>query len=368
MKTTNQTHNNSKRGLKFILMLFTVVFFTTTVSTQIIFENGFENGNAEWDGDPWKVHQLGPIPTNTNREGNKSARFTGNPDLSKKRREITIAHGDGIYEWGQEYWVGFSMMVKQEVLGYRIVFQHHGSPKHNIHPVTGEKCGAAPNHFTITTENGKFKLWNSTKEEEALEIHPGGALQAAFQEITYVSYVEDQWHDFVLHFKYEYTNSGYFQAWIDGEKVIDKTGVTAYKIDECGNEKKYAFQKIGIYHGPDSNVGEILYDAFRIGKGNLSYEDVAPAAGTLATTEFQETIDVTIYPNPTANEMSIQFPEVISIETVSIYDILGKEVFIKKIVSTENELFLIPNLSTGIYIIKINTTEKGLISKKIIIE
>jgi len=89
---------------------------------------------------------------------------------------------------------------------------------------------------------------------------------------------------------------------------------------------------------------------------------------TLAADRFQEPIDITIFPNPITNEINIQFLETINIETVSIYDILGKEVFTKKIQSPEGKLILNPNLSTGLYIIKLNTSEKGSISKKIIIE
>jgi len=92
------------------------------------------------------------------------------------------------------------------------------------------------------------------------------------------------------------------------------------------------------------------------------------ADGTLATDRFVDTIDITIFPNPTENEINIQFLETINIEMVSIYDIFGKEVFTKKIQSPDGKLILNPNLSTGLYIIKLNTSEKGSISKKIIIE
>jgi len=106
----------------------------------------------------------------------------------------------------------------------------------------------------------------------------------------------------------------------------------------------------------------------------LPYDGSAPDIGafelesTLVTNEF-ENIDIAVYPNPIKDyKIQIRLPETIFVNTIKIYNILGKETFIKHVDSSENEFLLNPNLSKGIYIIKLNTSEKGLISKKIIIE
>ncbi len=390
MRTINQTFESSKRGIKLILMLFFGLFYTVTVSSQIIFDNGFEDGSSEWNRQNgiWKVHYMNPgsgthFPTisSTSREGNNSVRFTGNPNYQKdangniivdskgvkllqKRNELQPRGEKLVYKWNEEYWLGFSIMVKEEVKGYAIVFQHHGSPSEK------KRCGAAPNHFTIKTKGDKFNLWTSTKEEEAYKIHPGGAVQSV-NERTIVSYKLGEWHDFVMHFKYAYDDTGYIKVWMDNnpKPVIDETGVTGYLIDECGNDKKYAYQKLGIYHGPYLNSGEVLYDAFKIGKGaTVTYEDVAPRGATLAV-ENNVFVDsgIQIFPNPTANEISIQFSKNQNVENISINDILGKEVFTKNIRSSENNILLKLDLSQGMYILKI-TSEKGTISRKIIIK
>ncbi len=78
---------------------------------------------------------------------------------------------------------------------------------------------------------------------------------------------------------------------------------------------------------------------------------------------------VKIFPNPIRNNtVHIQFETSIFIHTIKIYDILGKGVFIKKITSSENKISLKPNLSSGIYILTINTRDNGSISKKMIVQ
>ncbi len=106
---------------------------------------------------------------------------------------------------------------------------------------------------------------------------------------------------------------------------------------------------------------------------SLAYKGAAPDigaleyGGTLDAVEFENVISIAIYPNPSAEEINIQFPEAIKIKRVSVYDILGKEIFIKEIEASENKITLNPKLTSGIYFLKIDSN-KGLISKKIIIE
>ncbi len=91
------------------------------------------------------------------------------------------------------------------------------------------------------------------------------------------------------------------------------------------------------------------------------------SGSTLATNQFQDTIDIVVFPNPSADEINIQFLEAINVERVSIHDMLGKEVFTKKIKASETNLVINPNLAKGIYIVKV-VSEKGQLSRKIIID
>ncbi len=90
---------------------------------------------------------------------------------------------------------------------------------------------------------------------------------------------------------------------------------------------------------------------------------------TLATNEFENDIDVSVYPNPVENnQIRIRFSTTIKIDHVIIHDILGKEVYSKRVKPLENMLILKPNLSSGIYHIRINTEDKRSIIKKFIID
>ncbi len=100
----------------------------------------------------------------------------------------------------------------------------------------------------------------------------------------------------------------------------------------------------------------------------LNELDINFCNSTLSTNELDQA-DLTIFPNPVINnEIVIRVPTTITVDNINIYNILGNKVLSKHNVSDKNKIILKPNLSEGIYIIKLNTSEKGLISKKIIIE
>ncbi len=107
---------------------------------------------------------------------------------------------------------------------------------------------------------------------------------------------------------------------------------------------------------------------------SLPYNGSAPDIGafesgsTLATNEFDtNSIAIQIYPNPAVNEINIHFTENQNVESISIYDVLGKRVFTKKIEASESKITLNPNLSKGVYFLKIES-DKGMLSEKIIIK
>lgn len=77
--------------------------------------------------------------------------------------------------------------------------------------------------------------------------------------------------------------------------------------------------------------------------------------------------NVTIYPNPVKDEITIQLLEGVALKNVQIYNVLGKEVFMKSNGLLTNKITLRPNLSAGVYILEINTNNKK-ITHKIIIE
>lgn len=70
---------------------------------------------------------------------------------------------------------------------------------------------------------------------------------------------------------------------------------------------------------------------------------------------------VSIYPNPTTDILNIQVPSSVEITSVAMYDVLGKRVS----VSYANNVIDTANLSTGVYMLKVETSA-GALTQKIV--
>lgn len=84
------------------------------------------------------------------------------------------------------------------------------------------------------------------------------------------------------------------------------------------------------------------------------------STATLANENFELAETITLYPNPTSNNIKIQLPNSITIEKVECYNALGQLVLTNH--TTE---FSTESLSPGIHFVKINTSE-GVIHKNFI--
>lgn len=93
----------------------------------------------------------------------------------------------------------------------------------------------------------------------------------------------------------------------------------------------------------------------------LTSEVVAPS--TLSVDDINSlTFDV--FPNPSRDYLTIKLPNEISEGSVEIFDFSGRTVMTAKINSIDNKLNL-NNLSTGMYILRLNSEEKSGIKKVI---
>ena len=108
--------------------------------------------------------------------------------------------------------------------------------------------------------------------------------------------------------------------------------------------------------------GQQIYIAFVMRQNdgdNWSIDDVN-VTGTLGTTEFENNLNLTASPNPTKDFIYITTPE--SIEKIDVYDILGK---IVKTNNKNNNVDL-TELSKGLYILKIATSDGIVTTKKVV--
>lgn len=129
---------------------------------------------------------------------------------------------------------------------------------------------------------------------------------------------------------------------IDGEEDYDRFGVSI-SLNTDGNIVAIG----GI--GNDNNGSN---------SGHVRIFDLSSALSTKDKT----VLDFKIYPNPVKDQFSIQLKNILELENVNIYNNLGQ------LVLTSNETTINSSkLSTGLYIVEIQTT-RGKASKKLIIE
>ena len=81
---------------------------------------------------------------------------------------------------------------------------------------------------------------------------------------------------------------------------------------------------------------------------------------TLANENFELENAIAIYPNPVQNELHIQLPSNITINSVSLFNGIGQ-----KVLENSNSDFSVSALSSGVYYVEIETSE-GTFHKKII--
>lgn len=86
------------------------------------------------------------------------------------------------------------------------------------------------------------------------------------------------------------------------------------------------------------------------------------AGGVLGLDENILSSKVSVYPNPSSGVLNVDIPSDVLVSNVSIFDVTGKQVKIFKSISKSLD---ISSLSTGIYILKIDTN-KGVVSKKVL--
>jgi hypothetical protein len=136
---------------------------------------------------------------------------------------------------------------------------------------------------------------------------------------------------------------------------------------------------LNVGNGNNANVPTANFDA----RGNRSLtsiivDDVAysitnwtsvvdpgvtfSAGGVLGLDENILSSKVSVYPNPSNGVLNVNIPSDILASNVSIFDVTGKQV---KIFKSFSKSLDISSLSTGIYILKIDTN-KGVVSKKVL--
>jgi Secretion system C-terminal sorting domain len=114
-----------------------------------------------------------------------------------------------------------------------------------------------------------------------------------------------------------------------------------------------------------------IFDTFStlcsIKSGDWSYNPQV-CRYSVATTDMP-TIKVNVYPNPVANQLTVDYSmDNVVVQTyVAIRDILGKTVYFQKLIVSNNSINIdLAGVTTGIYILSIQSEGKTMFTKRIV--
>jgi hypothetical protein len=86
--------------------------------------------------------------------------------------------------------------------------------------------------------------------------------------------IRGRWTDFVFHIRHTRTNDGFVRAWIDGERILDFHGPTAYTSESGYPATGRFYFKMGLYRDDMKEPMTIYIDEYR--KRPLTKEESAP--------------------------------------------------------------------------------------------
>jgi len=86
--------------------------------------------------------------------------------------------------------------------------------------------------------------------------------------------------------------------------------------------------------------------------------DLWSALNALATDDFENVNDISIYPNPAKNVVHVKIPSNENKLTITFFDVLGKQILQRSINSTYNQID-VSSLSKGIYIVNAKSKNKA---------
>jgi hypothetical protein len=149
----------------------------------------------------------------------------------------------------------------------------------------------------------------------------------------------------------------------ENEEWIDEMTIDLYPYDagtDDGTDYNSSNQDTNPQEGISSLQGVTPFSSEIIGTLTITLENVV-----LGNNDHQLSENITIYPNPTSNFITISTKEN-SISSINIYNILGKEILkVNTIISNQLEVNL-TDLSSGIYLIKVTDSNGKSTLKKVV--
>jgi hypothetical protein len=266
----------------------------TYSSANLIFEETFEGSDAWYPNYDLKERFAGSHSFNQVTSpvfsGSKSGRFElrNTDELSSgTRAEVRFPE---VTSSELHRWYSFALYLPSADYKYdsedEVLNQWH------------QGSGYSPS-ISLRTKADKFWLYvkPTTSTTEKIDL---GTIQ------------KDKWNTFVYHIKHSSGSDGILELWINGNKVVNRSGANMYKIE---GSIEYPRFNIGIYKSAwnGDNTSEtskrvLYYDQFRLGNEKATYSEMS--AGTSTPVEEPETSTPTEEPatsTPTSSSSITSF-------------------------------------------------------------
>lgn len=148
---------------------------------------------------------------------------------------------------------------------------------------------------------------------------------------------------------------------IDNDGLLDLTSLSYRSTFGSGIDSVFiAAFNLDLPYMPEN----IYFNAY---KGSNDRAGVVEPALNVGVTD-REIVALTIFPNPSAENVTIQLPSISNNKTVQVFDLRGRKVIEQKIESATGENYIMntATLKSGIYLVQILAESKTYISKMVI--
>ncbi len=245
-----------------VVMLACISCFAGSAQAAISWRGNFEAGSfSQWGLGVQALQGPATVVSTRARDGRYSARFevrpNPNPDAPQgERSEALTQTGERA---GAESWWAWSTYFGQDFRPTEGTHWNIFTDWHNTGP-----SGQANVHFEVNTLTSPWTIQMRTF---------GGQQDQNQRTFLLSNFKRDAWVDFIFHVRWAPDNTGFVEAWINGQHVLPRTNTpTIY-------EGQGVYLKQGLYRAGSSVTSVVYHDGMRRGS---SRADVAtPGKGVV---------------------------------------------------------------------------------------
>lgn len=248
-----------------------------------VFHEGFENGADDYLNVNWEYvpnYDQAVLTTNqAARVGQHALRIHidhdwdfpnvgGMPGVKPRPKNDSELRTQGICQWGEPFWYGFSLGVPADWQPDSIIEQVQ-----EFHRDTSDGMDSAAGY-------GQGKPLTTRIDGSELRFRNGwsdGRMQS-----DPVTLQAGNWYDIVMHLNWTHSGmdqsgDGFARVWVNGEQVMDYTGPTAAADGDPPRPSEIRIYKWDWQRqSPDNRTQTYYFDEVRYANSGGSYEDVVP--------------------------------------------------------------------------------------------